>query len=125
MLLLFLYVIISVSLSSFSVTTYVDAFYIPSTSIKSSSSSSLSSLQMTMKKSPIKYLRIKPKRSRNNKQRVFELQTAITTLVRKNNNNNGIEEVIDLHSQLHFGEEEYFQFYNDDNEFGKEYDQVF
>ena len=122
MLLLFLYIIISVSLSSFSVTTYVDAFYIPSTSIKSSS---LSSLQMTRKKSPIKYLRIKPKRSRNNKQRVFELQTAITTLVRKNNNNNGIEEVIDLHSQLHFGEEEYFQFYNDKNEFGKEYDQVF
>ena len=70
-----------------------------------------------------KFLRIQPKnQSRNNKQRIFELQTAVATLSRKNDD--GTEVVIDLHSQLHFGEEDYFKFYNDDA-FVDNYDNVF
>lgn len=74
------------------------------------------------KKSPLKFLRIKPKRSRNNKQRVFELQTAVATLGKKNADGNDV--TIDLHAQLHFGESGYFEFYND-AAFVSNYDRVF
>lgn len=76
----------------------------------------------SQKKSPMKFLRIKPKRSRNNKQRVFELQTAVATLGKKNQD--GTDVTIDLHAQLHFGEDGYFQFYNDEA-FVNNYDKVF
>lgn len=74
------------------------------------------------RKATQKFLRIQPKRSRNNKRRVFELQTAVATLGKKNED--GTEVIIDLHAQLHFGEREYFQFYNNDVFVGK-YDNVF
>mmetsp|Transcript_18727 Transcript_18727/g.22954 ORF Transcript_18727/g.22954 Transcript_18727/m.22954 type:complete len:553 (+) Transcript_18727:76-1734(+) len=74
------------------------------------------------KKSPLKYIRIKPKSSRNNKSRQFELQPAVATLGKTMDD--GTEITIDLHSQLHFGEESYFQFYNN-VAFTNKYDSVF
>ena len=74
------------------------------------------------RKAPLKYLRIQPRRSRNNKQRIFELQTAVATMSKKLED--GSEVTIDLHAQLHFGENNYFQFYND-KAFGDKYDNIF
>jgi hypothetical protein len=74
------------------------------------------------RKTPLKFLRIQPKRSRNKKQRVYELQTAVATMGKILED--GTEVTIDLHSQLHFGRKGYFQFYNDKS-FGDKYDNVF
>mmetsp|Transcript_173 Transcript_173/g.254 ORF Transcript_173/g.254 Transcript_173/m.254 type:complete len:373 (-) Transcript_173:13-1131(-) len=74
------------------------------------------------RKNPLKFLRIRPRRSRNNKQRTFELQTAVATLAKKLDD--GTEIVVDLHAQLHFGEKGYFEFYNDKN-FDEKYDNIF
>ena len=101
------------------------------------SSCTTTSLFMTAKrrqrKTPLKYLRIKPKRSRNNKERVFELQTAVATMYKKQNEEERQEDgrgcscsetEVDLHAQLHFGDEPYFQFYNHDS-FQEKYNSVF
>ncbi len=74
------------------------------------------------RKNPLKFLRIYPRSSRNNKQRVFELQTAVATMTKKFDD--GTEIKVDLHAQLHFGEKGYFQFYND-KQFDEKYDNVF
>ena len=54
----------------------------------------------TRRKSPLKYLRILPKRTNRNKkkQRSFELQTAVTTLGKRLED--GTEVLIDLHAQV-------------------------
>lgn len=68
-----------------------------------------------------KYIRIQPRNVRGNR-RVFELQTAVTTLSKTLPN--GGTATVDLHSQLHFGDDSYFQFYNE-KEFQDKYNQVF
>ena len=77
---------------------------------------------LSTRKTPLKFLRIRPRRSRNNKRRIFELQTAVATMTKKLDD--GTEIKVDLHAQLHFGEKGYFQFYND-AQFDDEYDNVF
>lgn len=69
-----------------------------------------------------KFIRIQPRNSRGNR-RVFELQTAVTTLSKTMLN--GEKTVIDLHSMIHFGEESYFSFYNDHRAFGSKYQKAF
>lgn len=69
----------------------------------------------------IKYIRIQPRNVRGNR-RAFELQTAVTTLSKVLPN--GDVSAIDLHAQLHFGDDVYFQLYNEEN-FQSKYDQVF
>jgi hypothetical protein len=73
------------------------------------------------------YIRIQ-KRGRN-----YDVQTAVTTFQKKccnNNNNNGDDETtvttttVDLHSQIHFGDASYFNYFNDDEQFGSLYDNV-
>jgi len=73
--------------------------------------------------SSTKYIRIQPRTVQRGNRRIFELQTAVATFsktqVVPNNNNNTsassqiISSSIDLHSMLHFAEQQYFQFYND------------
>ena len=70
----------------------------------------------------MKYIRIQPRNTRGNR-RTFELQTAVTTLSKTLDN--GDISTVDLHSQLHFGDEAYFQFYNDEQFFGSKYDNIF
>lgn len=70
----------------------------------------------------MKYIRIQPRNVRGNR-RIFELQTAVATLAKKLPN--GETSVIDLHSQLHFGDDSYFNFYNDEEAFGTKYDNIF
>lgn len=69
----------------------------------------------------IKYIRIQPRNVRGNR-RVFELQTAVTTLSKILPN--GETATVDLHSQLHFGDESYFDWYNHEA-FGSKYDTIF
>jgi hypothetical protein len=69
----------------------------------------------------LKYIRINRKKKRGNRD-VFELQTAVATLSK--DIGNGEMSIIDLHSQLHFGDEEYFSFYNADS-FDQVYEKVF
>ncbi len=71
----------------------------------------------------MKYIRIQPRNVRGNR-RIYELQTAVTTLA-KTTPSTGETSVIDLHSQLHFGDESYFTFYNDDKAFHTQYDHIF
>ena len=73
-------------------------------------------------KENVKYLRIQPRNVRGNR-RVFELQTAVTTLSKILPN--GDTSTVDLHSQLHFGDDLYFDFYNDEEAFGSNYDNIF
>jgi hypothetical protein len=68
-----------------------------------------------------KYIRIQPRNVRGNR-RTFELQTAVTTISKTLLN--GDTSTIDLHSQLHFGDDSYFKFYNEDD-FQSKYDQIF
>lgn len=79
-------------------------------------------MSRTGSKENMKYLRIQPRNVRGNR-RVFELQTAVTTLSKILPN--GEASTIDLHSQLHFGDDSYFDFYNDEKTFGSKYDNIF
>lgn len=72
-------------------------------------------------KSKQQYLRIQRTKSRGNRD-TFELQTAVATL--RKDLGNGQVDVIDLHSQLHYGNEDYFAFYNDAS-FNERYQKVF
>ena len=67
------------------------------------------------------YLRIQRTKNRGNRD-TFELQTAVVTL--RKDSGNGKVDVIDLHSQLHFGNEDYFSLYNDAS-FNERYQKVF
>jgi len=82
-----------------------------------------SSLYMKPAKSKnlIKYIRIQPRNARGNR-RIFELQTAVITLSKVLSN--GETDTIDLHSQLHFGDEPYFDWYNNEA-FRSKYDNIF
>jgi len=72
------------------------------------------------------YIRIQ-KRGRH-----YDVQTAITTFQKKdnsilsNNNNNAVTTTttVDLHSQIHFGSSEYYNYFNDPKQFGSLYDKV-
>mmetsp|Transcript_16751 Transcript_16751/g.31731 ORF Transcript_16751/g.31731 Transcript_16751/m.31731 type:complete len:555 (+) Transcript_16751:105-1769(+) len=74
------------------------------------------------KKQKLKFIRIVPRNSRGNR-RIFELQTAVTTLYKTLPN--GGTSIIDLHSQIHFGDGSYFDFYNSEEDFGSNYDKIF
>lgn len=67
-----------------------------------------------------KFLRIKHRNARGSR-RTLELQTAVVSMSKKLSN--GKTRVIDLHSMLHFGEEQYFSFYSNEDYFN--YDKVF
>jgi hypothetical protein len=54
------------------------------------------------------YVRLLPRTARGNR-RMFELQTAVTTMERTTNNQ---KQTMELHAQIHFGEEDYFAHYN-------------
>jgi hypothetical protein len=73
------------------------------------------------RKTSTKYIRIQPRNVRGNR-RSFDLQTAVTTMSKVLPN--GETSVVDLHSQLHFGDDLYFDFYNKDS-FQTKYDHVF
>ncbi|KAL7449144.1 hypothetical protein ACHAWC_001239 [Mediolabrus comicus] len=70
------------------------------------------------------YIRIQ-KRGRH-----YDVQTAITTFQKKenssitNNNNAVTTTTVDLHSQIHFGSSEYYNYFNDPKQFGSLYDKV-
>jgi len=78
--------------------------------------------------SPTKYIRIQPRMIRRGNRRIFELQTAVVTMTKTRivpsntttNIGGGADKIvsssIDLHSMLHFAEEDYFQFYNQDEQ---------
>lgn len=80
------------------------ASYNKASSILKMSNPSRSNFRMGLvnnnRKSPMKYLRILPKSTRRNrkKHRVFELQTAVTTLGKRLDD--GTEVTIDLHAQV-------------------------
>lgn len=73
-------------------------------------------------KQKLKFIRIVPRNARGNR-RIFELQTAVTTLYKPMPN--GGKSIIDLHSQIHFGDVSYFEFYNKYEEFGSKYNHIF
>jgi len=60
------------------------------------------------------YIRIQ-KRGRH-----YDVQTAVTTF----RNKSGEKTKVELHSQIHFGDESYFNYFNDENQFGSLYDKV-
>mmetsp|Transcript_12430 Transcript_12430/g.30386 ORF Transcript_12430/g.30386 Transcript_12430/m.30386 type:complete len:648 (-) Transcript_12430:114-2057(-) len=77
------------------------------------------------------YVRIQ-KRGRH-----YDVQTAVTTFRRRRRRNTIAEEgggagstendcdlTVDLHAQIHFGDASYFEYFNDDTEFGGRYDAV-
>jgi len=64
-------------------------------------------------KNDLKYIRIVSKTSRGYKRK-FELQTAIARMI-KVDKITGQKIVVDLHSQIHFGDHDYFSFYNNNN----------
>ncbi|KAL7538979.1 hypothetical protein ACHAXR_008948 [Thalassiosira sp. AJA248-18] len=74
------------------------------------------------------YIRIQ-KRGRH-----YDVQTAITTFKKTtngssdnnsiNNYNDATTTSVDLHSQIHFGDASYFQYFNDDATFSSRYDEV-
>ena len=83
------------------------------------------------------YIRIQ-KRGRH-----YDVQTAVTTFQKRSENNNNSRDEnnnknnthdsnnnrvtttsVDLHSQIHFGDESYFNYFNDDQHFGSLYDKV-
>lgn len=78
----------------------------------------------SLQTSASRFLRIKP--SMRNGKRVFELQTAVQTFEKPIIRSSGMMETasVDLHAQVHFGDEEYFAFYNDQNKFSSRYDRV-
>jgi hypothetical protein len=61
------------------------------------------------------FVRIKTKNGGN--KRVLEIETRITTFERNDN------DILELHSQIHFGSQEYFEYYNSD-EFSSRFDRV-
>eukprot|EP00586_Coscinodiscus_wailesii_P008073 CAMPEP_0172523524 /NCGR_PEP_ID=MMETSP1066-20121228/293707_1 /TAXON_ID=671091 /ORGANISM="Coscinodiscus wailesii, Strain CCMP2513" /LENGTH=413 /DNA_ID=CAMNT_0013306603 /DNA_START=249 /DNA_END=1490 /DNA_ORIENTATION=+ len=65
-----------------------------------------------------RYIRIKP--SSDESSRRLELQTCVATFEKIVN---GEKVSVDLHSQVHFGDETYFRYYNDP-EFSSRYDRV-
>lgn len=67
-----------------------------------------------------KFLRIRHRNARGSR-RILELQTAVVSMSKKLPN--GKTSVIDLHSMLHFGDEQYFEFYSNEDYF--KYDKVF
>jgi hypothetical protein len=67
-----------------------------------------------------KFLRIRYRNARGSR-RILELQTAVVTMSKTLPN--GKTSVIDLHSMLHFGDEQYFSFYSNDEYF--KYEKVF
>lgn len=67
-----------------------------------------------------KFIRIRPRTVRGSRQS-FELQTAVTTFERRNRN--GERQTIELHAQLHFGTEPYFEYYNS-KDFASRHDRV-
>ena len=67
-----------------------------------------------------KYVRLVPRTVRGSRQ-CFEVQTAMTTFERTLPE--GGKQQVDLHAQLHFGDQDYFDYYNSD-EFGSQYDGV-
>ncbi|GFH49320.1 hypothetical protein CTEN210_05796 [Chaetoceros tenuissimus] len=75
-----------------------------------------------IKRKDVKYIRIQPRNARGNR-RIFELQTAVATYSKTLPDSDSIS-TIDLHSQLHFGDEMYFDYYNTP-EFNSKYDNVF
>lgn len=82
--------------------------------------SSLSSSFRTSKKTG-PYIRIQ-KRGRH-----YDVQTAVTTFQKKLHNgdqNTVTTTTVDLHSQIHFGDASYFNYFNDDEQFGSLYDNV-
>ena len=64
-------------------------------------------------KTPSPYIRIQ-KRGRH-----YDVQTAVTTFQKKNE-----KTTVDLHSQIHFGDSNYFNYFNDEGQFGSLYDKV-
>jgi len=74
--------------------------------------------------SATRFLRIKP--TIKNGKRRFELQTATQTFEKKILRSSGIAETVnvDLHAQVHFGDKDYFAYYNDPNQFSSRYDRV-
>jgi hypothetical protein len=64
------------------------------------------------------FIRLQSRTVRGSRQS-FELQTAVTTFSRVDEN--GESQTIDLHAQLHFGEQDYFDYYNS-KEFSSLYD---
>lgn len=69
------------------------------------------------------YIRIQ-KRGRH-----YDVQTAITTFQKKGNSHDNTRvttttDVVDLHSQIHFGDVSYFNYFNDEGQFGSLYDKV-
>jgi len=70
--------------------------------------------------SSLKHIRLVPRTVRGSRQ-CFEVQTAVTTFERVSPE--GKKEQVDLHAQLHFGEQDYFGYYNS-NEFENSYDGV-
>src|SRR5210317_1898549 len=84
--------------------------------------SKLSSSSLSTATGP--YIRIQ-KRGRH-----YDVQTAITTFQKKdnssitNNNNAVTTTTVDLHSQIHFGSSEYYNYFNDPEQFGSLYDKV-
>lgn len=68
-----------------------------------------------------KFIRLVPRTVRGSRQ-CFDVQTAVTSFERRNPTT-GEKEQIDLHSQLHFGEQDYFEYYSS-KEFENSYDKV-
>lgn len=66
------------------------------------------------------FIRLQSRTVRGSRQ-LFELQTAVTTFSKVDKN--GESQTIDLHAQLHFGEQDYFEYYNS-KEFSSLYDAV-
>ena len=64
------------------------------------------------------YIRIQ-KRGRH-----YDVQTAVTTFRKKSSYNNNEKTTVELHSQIHFGDESYFNYFNDEQQFGSLYDKV-
>ncbi len=66
------------------------------------------------------YIRIQ-KRGRH-----YDVQTAVTTFRKKSGsaNNSKDKTTVELHSQIHFGDESYFNYFNDERQFGSLYDKV-
>ena len=79
----------------------------------------LSSLN-SQRSSSNQFLRIQSRTVRGSRQ-WFDLQTAVMTFSRMNEN--GEWQMIDLHAQLHFGEQDYFDFYNS-KDFASLYDSI-
>ena len=73
-----------------------------------------------------RFLRLRQKNFVTNDSRTIELQTAVHTYEKKVKTSSGNLETIqvDLHAQVHFGDENYFSFYNDNENFSSSYDRV-